>query len=182
MSRTDKDVPHRVWIARADDRTPFHFGCAQDTVRRYRCRRPLSIVQHTEVAWRQVEVAVDVPPDIFDWIDDLPQDCGWEPESYRNTRTQWRYEEVTTETVVRAPAVRDCDIDHPDSTRSHSCDWHSPSYNYKRGSSKTARRLYHHEVRAQTRARLRQFAADWNTDGESDVDVSTANLRFPWWN
>lgn len=182
MSRTDKDVPHYVWHRRAADRRVIHFGREHDN-RTWTRHWTVETVESTELVWCPVELTIDAAPDLS-WLSSLADGdpARWAHHDWTYTRTVWRYDEVVTTELVRTWEYRTCDLDHPDETRKgRSCDWWSPSYRYKRGPSKQHRHQHHKAVRTGTNIKLRQYADDYNRYGESDVDFSTANFRWPWW-
>lgn len=182
MSRTDKDVPYDVWHRRAADRRVQHYGCEHDN-RTWHRNWTVETFESTEFAWHAVELTIDADPDLS-WLACLADGnpARWAHHDWTYTRTVWRYDQVVTTERVRTWSYRLCDLDHPDETRrGRSCDWLSPSYRYKRGPTKDYRRRFHKGVRAETNVKLKKYAADYNSYGESDVDISTANFRWPWW-
>lgn len=177
MSRTDKDVPDHVWKARAKDRIASHYGCEHDNrSASWRQARTVTIIESTEIMWHAVQIPVGATP--ATWEDDEFQDCF----GYQNTRTKWRYGSVTKTERIVTFVPSECTFDEKDRTRrGRTCGWYSPSYRYKHGPSKDSRRIFHKSVRTKINIDAKRYAADWNSRGDSDVDIPTSNLRYPWW-
>ena len=206
MSRTDKDVPDHVWKARAKDRIASHYGCEHDNrSASWRQAWTVTIIESTEIMWHAVQIPVGATP--ATWEDDEFQDCF----GYQNTRTKWRYGSVTKTERIVTFVPRECTFDEKDRTRRYpaasaiaaggsavgmpvptfdekdrprrgrTCGWYSPSYRYKRGPNKDSRRIFHKSVRTKINIDAKRYAADWNSRGDSDVDIPASNLRYPWW-
>lgn len=166
MSRTFKDTPIRVRIARRPDTIEIHVGCPHSDRPRH---RRVWVDRTSEMRWFAVQKGTD------EW-------------GLASGNTQWRYGAVDESGWEWEPYWTDCDMDVAGGWTSTRC--HRTVANYAAVEGYQHRRGLrppngpgHSSPRAKARTKLQSAVREFNTFGETEVDVSPSDGygRFGWW-